>query len=134
LYLGGGLIFGGVVVIVGKKGADNLPETALAQHIAVVAAEDDNRVLVQLALLEHVEQLADAVVDVADGAIVGAACPLDLVIAELLIPEVADLHQALAVWVLLLLGDLDLGQVDVDALVQVPVLFLDGVRVVGVRQ
>jgi hypothetical protein len=100
----------------------------------VVAAEDDDGVLVQAAPLEHVEQLADAVVDVADGAVVGAPGPLDLLVAELGVPEVADLEQALAVRVLLLLRDLDLGKLDVDALVEIPVLLLDGVRVVGVRQ
>jgi hypothetical protein len=51
-----------------------------------------------------------------------------------LVPEVAHLEEALAVRVLLLLGNLDLGQVDVDAIVEVPVLLFDGVGVVGVRQ
>ncbi len=98
----------------------------------MVAAKDDDGVLIQAALLEHIEQLADAVVDVAHGAIVGAAGALDLLVAELGVPQVADLEQALAVGVLLLLGDLDLGQIDVDPLVEIPVLLLDGVRVVGV--
>jgi hypothetical protein len=100
----------------------------------VVAAEDDDGVVVQPAPLEHVEQLTDAVVDVADGAVVGTLGALDLLVAELIVPEVADLEQALAVRVLLLLGDLDLGQVDLDAFVEIPVLLLDGVRIVGVCQ
>lgn len=100
----------------------------------MVTAEDDNGVVVQPALLEHIEQLADAVVDVADGTIVGPLRPLDLLVAELVVPEVANFEEALAVRVLLLLGDPDLGEVDVDALVEIPVLLLDGVRIVGVRQ
>ncbi len=109
-----------------------IPKPTLAEHVAMVAAKDDDGVLIQAALLEHIEQLADAVVDVAHGAIVGAAGALDLLVAELGVPQVADLEQALAVGVLLLLGDLDLGQIDVDPLVEIPVLLLDGVRVVGV--
>lgn len=100
----------------------------------MVAAEDDNSVVIQPAPLEHVKQPADTVVDVADGAIVGPPCPLDLLISELVVPEVADLEQALAVRILLLLGNPDFGQCDVDALIEIPVLLLDGVWIVGVRQ
>jgi hypothetical protein len=113
---------------------DGLPEATLAEHVAMVTAEDDDGVLVQTAPLEHVKELADAVVDVADSAIVRPPRPLDLLVAELGVPQVADLEQPLAVRVLLLLGDLDLGQLDVDALVQIPVLLFDGVRIVGVCQ
>jgi len=45
----------------------------LAEHVAVVAREDDDRVLRLPGPLERVEQLAELAVDVGDEAVVGAA-------------------------------------------------------------
>jgi len=100
----------------------------------MIAAEDHDGVFVEFTLLQDVEELTDAVVDVADGAVVGAPGPLDLLLRKVLVPQVADLEQPLAVWVLLLLGNLDLGQLDVDALVHVPELAVNGVGIVRVRE
>lgn len=116
----------------GLEVAHLVPETALAQHVTVVSREDDNGVVSKPSVLESLEQPADAVIDVAARSIVGALSALDLVIGEVLVPEIADLHQTLAVAILLVLGNTDLGQVNVHALVEIPVLLGDGVRVMGV--
>lgn len=100
----------------------------------MIAAEDDNGVIIQPAALEHVQQLADAVVDIADGAVVGAAGAADLFVAKLLIPQITNLEQPLRVRILFFLGNPDLGQLNLYPLVQIPVLLLDGVRVVRVRE
>ncbi len=111
-----------------------VPQTPLTEHVAMITAEDDDGVLVETALLENIEKLADAVVNVADGTIVGPTSSLYLLFTEVLIPQVADLEKPLAVGVLLLLGDLDLGKVDVYTFVEVPVFLLNGVGVVGVGE
>lgn len=100
----------------------------------MVTGEDDDGVLVQTALLQGLEQLANTVVDVADGAVVGTLGALDLVIGEVVVLEIDNVLQALTVRVELALGNADLGHVDVDTLVHVPVLLLNGVRVVRVSK
>ena len=98
----------------------------------MVTTEDDNRIVIQPALLQHVQQPPDAVINVADGAIIRAPCPLDLLVAEILVPEIADFKESFAVRVLVFLCDLDLGQVNINTLVTIPVLLFNRVRVVGV--
>jgi hypothetical protein len=110
----------------------SLPEASLPQHVSVIAAEDDNSIVVQLALLQNIQEFADAVIDIADGAVVGSACPLDLVVAKLFVPQVTNLEKALAVWVLVFLWDPYLGKADINALIQIPVLLLNTVGIVGV--
>lgn len=100
----------------------------------MVTAEHDNSVLVQATLLQGVEKLANAVINVADGTVVSPPGAFNLVIGEVLIPYIGHLHEALAVGVLLVFGDLDLGQINVYAFVQIPVLLLDGVGVVRVSE
>ena len=100
----------------------------------MISREDYYRVLVQTALLENIQKLADAIIHVAASTIVGAACTLDLVVRKVLVPEITNLHKSLAVGVLLVFGNGNLGHVDVDALVAVPVLLLDGIGVVGMGE
>jgi hypothetical protein len=83
------------------------PKSSLAKHITVVSTEDDDSVIVQLAVFNHAEKLANAVIDVADGAIVCPPSPLDLFVGKVLVPEVAHLEETLAVRVLFFLGDFD---------------------------
>jgi hypothetical protein len=71
-----------------------VPEVALAEHVAVVAAEDDDRVVVEAAGGYCFQEFADAVVDVGNGAVVGAARTLDLGGGEGFVPEVADFEEA----------------------------------------
>ena len=111
-----------------------VPESPLTQHIPMVPAEDDNGILVQPAVLQRLQELANVVVYVRDRAVVCSASPLDLIRGEFLVPEVADLKQTLGVAILVLLRDCNVWQVNVDALVQVPVLLLDGIWVVGVGE
>ncbi len=63
-----------------------VPQTPLTEHVAMITAEDDDGVLVETALLENIEKLADAVVNVADGTIVGPTSSLYLLFTEILIP------------------------------------------------
>lgn len=100
----------------------------------MVPAEDNDGIVIQPASLQCVQKPADAVIHVADSAIVCPPSPLNLLITELDVPEIADLKKALAVGVLLLLGYFHFGQLNVHTIVHVPVLLLDGVGVVGVRQ
>jgi hypothetical protein len=110
----------------------NSPEASFTQHITMVSAKDDNRVVVYPAILEYLKKLPNAIVNIADRPIVGSSCFLDLFICEILIPQVTDFEETLAVRVLVLLGDPYFGQVYVHAFVQIPVLLLDGVRVMRV--
>jgi hypothetical protein len=100
----------------------------------MIAAEDNDGVVIEFASLQRVEELANAVIDIADSAVVRSTSLLDLLIIELNVPEVTDLEKTLAVGVLLFLGDLDLWELNVHALIHVPIFLLDGIWVVGVRQ
>lgn len=111
-----------------------VPQTTLTQHVTVVTAEDDNGVVGKLALLKNVKKLSNAVIDVRDGTVVSALGSLDLVRGEVVVLEIADVAETSAVRVLVFGLDVDFGEVDIHTLVHVPVLVLDGVRVVGVGQ
>lgn len=100
----------------------------------MVATEHDDGVFVQLAVLERLQKLADAVIDKAAGSIVRSPRLLDLLIAEVLVPEIAHLQQSLAVGVLFLPGDLDLGKFNVNTLIAIPELLLGGVGIMGVSE
>lgn len=111
---------------------DNSPEPTLSEHVSMVAAENHNSVFVEPALLQDTQKLADAVIHVTARAIVSPPSSLDLVVGELLVPHIRDLHQSLAVGILLLLGNLDLGQINIYIFVQIPVLVFSSVWVVRV--
>lgn len=97
----------------------------------MVTGEEDDSIFVQAAVPERLEKLADAVVNIAYGSVVGTACPLDLLVREILVPKITNFEKPLAVGVLLVIGNPDLGHLNVDILVTVPVLLLNGVRVMG---
>jgi hypothetical protein len=100
----------------------------------VITGEDDDGVIGQIAVLKRLQKLANAIVDIAARAVVCPLGLLDLLIREVLIPQVANSQQPLAMGVQFLLGDSDLWQVDVDSLVPFPVLLLNGVRVMWVSE
>lgn len=112
----------------------NLPQATLAKHIAVITREDDDGVVSQVAILKRLQKLANTVINIAARAVVCPLGLLDLLIREVLIPQVADPQQPLAVGVQLLLGYPDLWQVDVDSLIPFPVLLLNGVGVMWVGE
>jgi len=111
-----------------------VPQATLAKHVTMVTTENNDGVVAELALVQNIEQLANAVVDVRASTVVGTLGLLDLLGGEVIVLEVADVLQTLAVWVLVFLVDLNIGHVDVDILVHVPVLVFDGVRVMGVGE
>jgi hypothetical protein len=100
----------------------------------MIAAEDNDGVVIEFASLQRVEELANAVIDIADSAVVRSTSLLDLLVIELNVPEVTDFEKALAVGILLFLRDLDLWELNVHALIHVPIFLFDGIWVVGVRQ
>ena len=100
----------------------------------MVAGENDNGVVVKTTVLEGLHELANVVVDIADRTVVSSLGPLDLLWSEIVVLEVHNVLETLAVGILLVLGNFDIRHVDVDILVHVPVLVLDGVRVVRVRE
>ena len=108
------------------------PKTALTQHVAVIATEHDDGVLIKPASFQGIEQFANAVIDKAHSTIVCSFCPLNLLVREVFIPDIRHFHQPLAMRVLLFFGDLDLGKVDVNSFIAIPVLLFDGIRIVRV--
>jgi len=96
----------------------------------MVPTEDDNRILVQAAIPESLEQLADLVVDVRAGAVVGATGALDGVGRYLLVPKIDGFEDALRVGILLGVGDGGCGEGNIYVGVAVVVLVRDGVGVV----
>jgi hypothetical protein len=52
----------------------------------MIAAEDDDGVVVQTAAPQRVEQATDAIVDITDSSIVSPLGALDLVVGEVLVP------------------------------------------------
>ena len=59
---------------------------------------------------------------------------LDLLRGECLALEIVDFEWAAGVGGWSGLGDVDGGEIDLDGLVHIPILLLNGVRVMGVRQ
>ena len=101
----------------------------------MITAEDNDGVLGKPALLQDLEEFANAVVDIADSTIVGPARALDLFVREVLVPQVADLEQSLAMGVLLVVRNPgDLWKIDLNIFVLIPVLLFNGVGIVGVSK
>lgn len=98
----------------------------------MIAAKNDDGVVVKAASPQRIKELPDAVINIANGSVIGSTGPLNLVLGKVCIPQVTNLQQPLAVGVLVFLGDLDLGQGNVYTLVEVPVLLLNIIRIVGV--
>jgi hypothetical protein len=100
----------------------------------MIATENDDGVVIQTAVLEGLQQLANAVINVRDRTIVGPTSTLDLIRSEFLVPEIADFQEPLGVRVLLFLGDDDFGKLNLNILIQVPVLLLNRVWVMWVSK
>ena len=100
----------------------------------MISAENDNCVFVQSTILERLEKLSDAIVNVGYGTVVCSASALDLVWSKLLVPEIADFEETLGVGILLILGNGYFWKDDIDIFVHVPVFLLDGVRVMRVGE
>ena len=107
-----------------------VPEAALAEHVAVVARENDQGVVGQAGVFQGLQQLADVAVDVAAGTEVGVAGVADLIHRQWFVPQVIDLEQPLGMRVEVGLGRRR-GQWDLGVGVQVPERLGNGVRVVG---
>src|SRR5699024_9391048 len=99
-------------------------------HVAVVAGDDDHRVVQQPQVLQTVADPADVVVDVADRGVVGAAGPAYLVGGGVLPDEAAHLPQPVGVRVLADAGHLRMFRIG-DLPVGEPIPVLLG-RLVGV--
>lgn len=100
----------------------------------MITREDDDGVFVESTVLEYPDQLADLVVNKAASCEVGASSANLSLIRNRVVPQVDTLHDALRVRILLILRDLDLGQRDVDILVEIPIILGHSVGVVGMRQ
>ena len=59
-----------------------VPETAFAEHVAVIAGEDHDRVVEEFRLLEGPDDLADLAVDVGGICVVGPARIRDLLVGH----------------------------------------------------
>jgi hypothetical protein len=100
----------------------------------MITRENDDSVIEESAVLQNLNQLANAVVNVRDSSVVRTSSTLDLIWSEVLVPEIADFEEALGVVVLLILLDSNIRERDVDIFIKVPVLLLNAVRVVGVSE
>ena len=91
-------------------------------------------VIVYAAFLDHIEQLTNAIIYIADGAIICPSSTLDLLVCEIVAFDLANVHQTPTVGILVLFLDADGGQVDVNTIVQVPIFVLDGIWIMGMRE
>lgn len=94
-----------------------IPKATFSKHITVVTAEDNDGVMVETALLQCRKNAPNAVVDVANSAIIRPSCAFDLVVGEVFIPKVAHLQKPLTVRILLLPRNPDLRQRDIYTLI-----------------
>ncbi|KAG9796072.1 choline-sulfatase, partial [Aureobasidium melanogenum] len=76
------------------------------------------------------KQLTNAVIDIAHSTVVCPACAFDLLVSKVVALKLADVSETLAVRILFFWFEADIGKVNVHALVQVPILVLNGIRVV----
>ena len=67
-----------------------VPETALAQHLAVVGQHDDDGVIRVPGRPQHAEQVADVVVYIRQSAIVGVPCGANVRLGHVLKMHPAD--------------------------------------------
>lgn len=100
----------------------------------MISGEDHNGILIHPALFKHTQQFSHIVIHIAHRSKVCPPRSLDCLLRHVFIPQPADLQQSLAVLILLILRDVDLRQGYILAFISVPVFFVDGVRVVRVRQ
>ena len=107
-----------------------VPETALAQHLAVVADENDDRVLGEPAGAERLHQPAESVVDERDRAEIGVAGVAHLIVGHRLRVHRVDVAKPEGMRIELGPRDRRRGRLDVLMPVEVPVVLRDGERIV----
>jgi len=100
----------------------------------VVTTEDNDGVIIKSAILENIKELSNTIVYIADSAVISSPRTPNLLVTEILTPEIANLEQTFAVGVLLLFWNPDLGQVDIDPFIEVPIFLLDRVRIMRMCQ
>jgi hypothetical protein len=100
----------GQLITIGTRAlfSNLIPKAALAQHITVIAREHDDGVLVEVAVLEQLNELAHLVIHKAACREVSTSSTDLGLVWHRVVPEVDSPHQTLRVLVLLFLGDLDL--------------------------
>src|SRR5436853_7891009 len=77
-----------------------VPQAAFAQHVSMVPAKDHDSIVVKTTFLEYIQKLANAVINVADGAIIRAACTLNLLVCKLVAFQLTNVQESSAVRVL----------------------------------
>ena len=107
-----------------------VPETAFAEHFAMVAEEDDDRVLGEAARLERRHEPAEIVVDVGDGAEIGVARVARLSLRHRLGVHRADVAQPTRMRIECSERNWRPGQIDVLVAIEIPVALRHGERVV----
>jgi hypothetical protein len=110
------------------------PVLVAGKHKVPTSARRLTGVLVHAAFLQDIKQLTDAIIHIAHGTVVRTTSTLDLLGGEVVTFDLTDAHQTSAVRVLFFRLEADIGQVNVDALIQIPILVLDGIWVMRVGE
>ena len=113
------------------QGRHLVPETAFAEHVAVIAGEDHNRVVEQFRLLEGPDDLPDLAVDVGGVRVVGPPGVRDLLVGH---RDIGGLDGTAKPQGMRILSERRCGEVDLDALVAIPELWSGDIRVMWVDE
>jgi hypothetical protein len=100
----------------------------------MVAREDNDSVLVEVAVLKQLDKFANLVINEAARSKVCAAGTNLGFIRYRVVPKIDGLHEALGVLILVFLGNLHLGQGNLNAFVAVPVLLDHCIRIMRVGE
>src|SRR5271166_6734289 len=109
-----------------------VPESALAEHFAVIAHDDDDRILREAARAKRLHESTEVVVDIGDRAQIGAARVAHLSLGDRLRVHRADVAQAARVGIERLGGARGHGDVLVE--IEVPIALRHGERIVRVGE
>ena len=109
------------------------PETTLAQHVAVIGGEQDDRVLIELAFLERRQQFRNLVVEIGDVRCIGASAISNHLGREIVIPPVRHIEEPLRMNILLRVGDWRHNNVRQRSLrVKIPIFLAGNIGIVRV--
>ena len=75
------------------------PQPAFAQHLAMIGAKYDDRVVLKAGLMEGVKQARDAFVNITDGAIVGPPRAHDRLMADVCVGKSVLAQDPEAMWI-----------------------------------
>lgn len=98
----------------------------------MVRGKNDYGVFFHSTLLQHLQKLANVIIDVTHSTVICSPSPLDSFLRWRFVPQIADLEQSLAVCILFFLRDLDVWLGNINALIPVPVRLVYSVWVVWV--